>query len=99
MYFITVLTSPDVEADIIFEKDCIGCFSEQGDVEDIIHRQAREIHDDVYDYLVIEQFSEGIYPDSENSKWYKYDSRIHDYVKTNEPSEFKEYVNFGINFM
>jgi uncharacterized protein involved in copper resistance len=66
------------------------------DAERIVLDNIGDIHEGRYQYAVIEELPEGLYPFSINEWWYYWNTKKDRYVLINKPEEMKMFKNFSI---
>jgi hypothetical protein len=82
MYFVT--TIEDLYNDNDFSLGnirTVGFWSKFEDAENVVINNNCDINETIYDYAIIEELEEGLYPFSINSFLYKFDYDIERYVK------------------
>ncbi len=79
MYFVT--TIKNVSKDFINYDNIrtVGFYSKFEDAEYTVLNNACDINEGMYDYAIIEELDEGLYPFSQKSFLYKFDYRIGKY--------------------
>lgn len=91
MYFITTIQSRTDES------RCVGYFSSFEEAEEAVEENYLDLHETIYDYIVIENIPEGLYRYDQDAKWYKWNNSKERYEKIEgRPEEYSNIVGFGI---
>lgn len=95
MYFITTMRSLEAGCD----TRCVGFLSSFKEADSMVRSNAGDMHETMYEYAVIEQGKEAIYPMLEVVQWYRFvptgDYRGY-YVPIPPPEELANVCNFAI---
>ena len=70
----------------------VGYFKDLNKAKEIVENNCYDLFETFYDYAVIEEVPEGIYPLYENQVWYKWNLKENKYEECERP-EFA--MNFG----
>ena len=91
MYFITSISEDH-------GYRCVGYVSELKDAIEIVKNNSGDLNEaGYYPYAVIENIEEGIYQYDQDPLWFKYNSEIDKYEKSERPSFIpSNHVGFGI---
>lgn len=54
------------------------------------------MHEGMYEYLVIEHIEEGIHPFAENEKWFKWNYKDKCWKNCHRPKQFRGLINFAL---
>jgi len=54
------------------------------------------MHESLYEYLVIEHIEEGIHPLSDSEKWFRWDYKNHCWKRCRRPKQFLGTINFAL---
>lgn len=73
---------------------CVGYFFNLDDAIKIVEGNYGDIHEYSFDYAVIEEFGEGLYPHPKSEHWFKFDKNKREYVSCDKPE--KNVINYGI---
>jgi len=82
MYFVTAVRSPRFFQ--FLKRRCFGFYNIHADASAAIETNVGNLHDEAYDFVVLEQIAEGVPTVIENRWWYEWDDR-RGYVLTDEP--------------
>lgn len=98
MFFIACFEHlPPVEKDYdIGDCHTFGYFDTYDKAVSRLHNNTYDIHEDVYDYAIIEEVGQGLYPDAKNRKFFKYDKERDGFFEIEEPERLKRIRNFSI---
>ena len=64
--------------------------------KDILRDQPHNLHECLYEYIVIEKICEGIFRSVQSEYWYEWDEVEQIWNECGKPAEFRSIVNFGI---
>lgn len=73
-----------------------GWFTELEEAQEAVNENRYDLHECLYDFIVIEQISEGIHCCASKEWWYKWDREIRQFNPIEKPKETKFIVNWGI---
>lgn len=73
---------------------CVGYFHTLEDAVKIVENNYGDIHEYSFDYAVIEEFGEGLYPHPESEHWFLFDKGERKYKPCDKPE--KNVINYGI---
>ena len=81
--------------DIKYERT-VGYFLTLEDAREVVEKNRCDIHENCYDYAVIEEVEPGLYSADfcSNVIFYKWDNENNQYVEVNRPSEWKDLCGF-----
>ena len=99
MFFITCLQRLQLNKDKLPDLGDVrvaGYFSTLEQAELVISRNDCDIHEDFYDYIIIEEIGEGLCRPSGKRKFYWYDKSRNGYFEISEPEGFEHYSNFAL---
>jgi hypothetical protein len=98
MYFITVFEKlpPNDDYCDCGATRCVGYYEKLESAEDTVKNNYGDIWETCYDYAVIENIEEGLYPMTVDRQFYKHNDEKDTYEPIDEPEVFKHYCNFGI---
>lgn len=88
MYFITAVTSHDAD------RRCFGFRSKQIDALNDIRKNTGNMHECLYDYLVMEHYQEGIQAISSSETWFKWTGKR--WIRISKPESYRGIVNWAI---
>jgi len=96
MYFITALQSNPRPGQPY--KRCFGFHLDLFTAIDSVSDNVGNMHECIYDYIVIEHFSPGIHPIADNDVWFRWseDAPVGWAKMDHKPSEFEGIINFAI---
>lgn len=99
MYFITVLEN--VEANDMYMAEfgdfrTWGYYSEYDRAATAVRANVTDLHEDCYEYAVIEKIGCDLCPIVEERQWFKWDKDKHMYFEIEEPESVKRITNFAI---
>ena len=91
MYFITCFEKIDQDKFglSIGASRTMGFHTNFYDASAVVRRNVCDIHERIYHYAVIEEISEGVYPDVVSRWFYQYNGNKDEYISIEEPDEFK----------
>ena len=75
-------------------KRCVGYFKSFEEAEDVVKNNITDIYSCLYEYAVIEEFSDGLYPKAKSIHFYKYDEETNKYAEIYVPKEWENICNF-----
>jgi hypothetical protein len=75
---------------------CFGYYSSFNTADIAVKQNTLDIHEYLYDYMVIEKVEEGLYPICLDRWFYKWHSGINQFVPMEEPECLKHIINLGI---
>lgn len=83
----------------ILETGCrrsVGYYLKLADAEEIVKNNICDLWETIYDYAIIEEIDEGIYPFVENKWFYKYNIELNKYeLMKNIPEQYQNSYNLG----
>jgi len=91
MFFITAIISKENSCR---NKRTFGYALDLLTAMDYVKHNAGDMHECLYDYLLIEKIGPGIHPEAEQVVWYKWEHP--NWVRCNQPIEFSYIVNWAI---
>jgi hypothetical protein len=97
MWFITALVDSKETSELLDRR--FGFFDVLWKAEAAIKENRCNMHEYLYQYLVLEKIGPGIHPDVEETIWYKWDNKNEKWVKTPKskiPIELSCATNFAI---
>ena len=75
---------------------CWGFYTNFKTADEMVRNNVTDLYETVYDYMVIEEYSEGI-SGYEFERWfYKWDNQTEKYVPIEEPEGLQHYASFAI---
>lgn len=99
MFFITcfqhIRKEPKKFLDI-GDSRVFGYFSSLEQAKNALAKNTLDMHEDYYNYAMIEEIGEGIHPEVESRHFFEYDSEIGGFIPIEEPIAFKHYTNFAL---
>lgn len=98
MFFIACFEHlPPVERDYDI-GDCrtVGYFDNYNNAALRLHNNACDLYEDIYDYAIIEEVEQGLYPNVKSRKFFKYDKEQDGFFEIEEPEQLKQFCNFSI---
>lgn len=75
---------------------CFGWKSTLQAAKKAVKENKCDLHECLYDYIVIEAMKEGIFPRCEREWWYKWDRDCDKFLPIEKPESLKSIVNFAI---
>ena len=93
-YFITMVRERKNNVQSMFH--CIGFYSDFNIALNIVTNNICDIHEQSYDYCVIESFCEGIYESSTKEIWFEWVNSRKCYTECEKPKSFTSTKNFAI---
>lgn len=93
-YFITMVKERKNNLNNMFH--CIGFYSDFNVARNVVVNNICDIHEQTYEYCVIESFGEGIYETSTNEVWFEWINSKKCYVECEKPKSFMSTKNFAI---
>lgn len=99
MYFITVFDKCEPN-DMYFadlgDQRTWGYYPEYEWAVNALHENRMDMHEDCYEYAVIEKIDYGICALANERQWFKWDKEKRGYFEIDEPECVKHLVNFAI---
>lgn len=95
MYFLTVIET-DRNFNEYSSSTVVGYFKTYEEVVEILHSNYCNINGACYTYVVVEQIYSGLYPSSEKTIFFKYDSEKNGYFEIEKPKVFDHLDNFAL---
>jgi hypothetical protein len=93
----TIFTVTVIEGlDLRSEKRCMGYYNKFKDANNVVINNMTDINETMYDYAVIEEFVEGLYPDTKSIHYYKFNESSEKYEEIERPKEWNQICNWGI---
>lgn len=74
----------------------VAWFEDKQVTIDVVKDNALDIHETNYEYCIVEETPEGIYPYPTKQTWFKWNKENERYEEIDTPKEMKNVVNFGI---
>ena len=98
MYFITCFEKIDSDEYglNIGDRRVIGYYHTFGSVNSALKKNICDIHETIYNYAVVEEILEGIYPEVTDRWFYKYDKEKDGFYPIEEPKEFEHSTNIAL---
>jgi len=99
MWFVTVIEKMEERYSDFAdtgETRCWGFFSDKGKAAQSLHENWFDMHENFYDYAVIEEYEEGLFNDTGKRQWFKWDEERQGYFEIEEPNGVKHTVCFAI---
>lgn len=78
------------------DQRCFGYYCDLNSATRSAESNNGDIHEYLYDYLVIERYEEGIYPLAEEIAWYKWDENTEAYIKIDKPELTNHLCNWAL---
>lgn len=75
---------------------CFGYFTTFNRAVEAIKENRGNMEECLYDYLVLEEFGEGIFNCSEKEVWFRWDDSLRKWNGVYKPEELENIVSFGI---
>jgi hypothetical protein len=96
IYTITTVEWPEENDEVVAHTRCVGWTSNFFDAERVIIKNIGDIWEYNYNYAVIEELAEGLYPHPIQEWWFKWDNKIKGYKRVMKPDKLKMFTNFSI---
>ena len=101
MWFITVVEKMELYPNSkdfadTGETRCWGFYSGKEEAAHLLHLNCTDMHEDMYDYAVIEEYEEGISNYIGNRQWFKWDADRQGYFEIDEPEIVKYICCFAL---
>jgi hypothetical protein len=93
MYFITSLHE---EGNQFTARRCFGFYPRKHQAVKAIPENCDDLHGDTFTHLVIEKYTSGVYPSSQDIAWYRFDSSSSQWVCCARPESAKNYIQFSL---
>ena len=75
---------------------CMGFFFDLDSAIQAVSHNDFDIHEEEYDYAVIEKFPQGLYPNGQVVGYYKFDEDHGEYIPCDTPKGFDCISNFAL---
>lgn len=92
-WFITAIVSKNP----IEKHRTFGFFNSIIGAERAIHKNSCDMHECLYDYIVLEYIEEGIHPDVKSRDWYQYNNDCWNYIdEFSVPEYIRTFSNWSL---
>lgn len=95
MYFITAICN-DSRSDYFRDRRCFGYYALALDAIKAVTENRGDMHECLYDYLVIERVPQGIHAMPESEIWFRWNDEQNTFVVTEKPDWSQGYINWSI---
>jgi len=92
MYFITTICVSNDD----FSTRTVGYYFDREEAIARVKENYLDIWETIYEYVVIQKFGEGFYPDWDEEIWFEFDEQTMKYVEIEFAPMFKNYHPIGI---
>lgn len=94
MFFITVITGMSSLSDMADNR----CFGYYTSLDEALERVqfGHDLEERSYNYLVIENVAEGVYPTSEEIRWFKWNENQNAWQQIDKPKETQHVINWAL---
>jgi hypothetical protein len=75
---------------------CFGFFFNVENAKNAVENNRCDMHESLYNHIVIEEVGEGISPEVKEIQWYKWDNKKNNYIECTKPKKIENVFNFGI---
>lgn len=77
---------------------CVGMFLTLGEAQSIVEQNTCDIHENSYDFVVVEDVAFGLYPAILSEYWYHWEQKngVEQYVQCEKPGHLSHITNFSI---
>ena len=98
MYFVACFEKIDISNGLLDTGDLrlFGYFKDKTGAFTSLKENWYDMHENCYNYAVVEKIGEGIHPDVEEEYFFKYNSKSNSFELIDKPVEFNNYCNFTI---
>ncbi len=98
MYFLTAMhVSSEAGFEGVQNDDrCFGYYSDKQDAMQAADVNAADMHECLYNFLLIEKIPEGIHARAEEEVWYAWDDGLSGWVHTEKPAWSNNIINWSI---
>ena len=94
---IFTITTVHVESDKApFSSGCLAWYSNRDDALDDIEKNAGDMFEHYYTYLILEEVPEFQWPDAKVVAWFKWSLKAECWEECEMPSEYEGVVNWAI---
>jgi len=93
MYFLTALS---IDSNSFIHKASLGYFPKKSEAFAVIMNEPKLLHQDQYEYLVVEKIEQGIFTQSDEEDWFLYDEKNKVWNPTSKPTFLEPQCNFSI---
>jgi hypothetical protein len=77
-------------------KRCFGYFLNEKDARRAIELNSGDMHECLYEYLVLELMEPGIHPHVHRDSWYRWCDETRGWIPSVKPNDFIGVINWGI---
>ena len=95
-HFITSIAYYPDQTDFHKSSRCFGYFAALGEAVEAVKRNSCNMHESLYNYLVIEAFNEGIHPEVVQEYWYVWSDFAHRWEGIYKPQFTLGTINWAI---
>jgi len=98
MYFLTgILLSADIGyVDHACSERCFGYHEDKQSALEAVDLNLADMHEDTYNWLVVEKISAGLHVQPEEEIWYAWDDGLDKWVHADKPVFSEKIVNWSI---
>ena len=96
MKYIYTITGVEDPFNAVSHRRCFGWFTTLDEAVDAVETNRCEIRECLYDYMIIEQFSPGLYCGVQEEWWWKWNRKRKKFLRIKKPKKISNVINWGI---
>lgn len=98
MFFVTVIECKEKLGNPNWDSRTMGYYRNREKAVDAVTDNVLDIHEHSYNYAVVEEMDEGVYPMCKSEQWFKWegDNETGKYVCVPQPEQFKGIINWSM---
>jgi len=93
----TIFTITGMPAKVSLDNRSFGFYFDLDEAIDSVKRNRGDIHEDMFEYVVVEEYPEGVFSIPVNEYWFRFNRSLEIYIECERP-EFLTYIKcFGFH--
>jgi hypothetical protein len=94
--YVMTLIAPTLNGKATSSHRVVGYAHTLEYAKEIVNKNQSDLHECLYEYIVIEKICEGVFRTVQNEYWYEWNEKNQTWNECCKPKKYRQIINFGI---